>query len=270
MEILYCDSLETNTVNYTSFCYIFDFDFHTSILENKIRDLDAQLKGIAPVRKIINRYKHKKDDLVTEYIKTRSYTQNIDIDYVNYRALVKQFRSIFENPYRINISHFNNNKISAYHKLEALRNLIGSGIYCKTEEIQFPHLIGIKRNPPTINSIKEFINNINYEQDIIDDYSSHGADIDKLKSFGWIQNTIENPDYIFLRDAITTQRLNCDIAFVKKITGNSEFIWHVVCMKKTEYTFKNSHIYAINSQFPKNIGRNLQFDQNKAVFVRDS
>ena len=57
MEILYCDNLETNTVNYTSFSYIFDFDFHTSILENKIRDLDVQLKGIAPVRKIINRYK---------------------------------------------------------------------------------------------------------------------------------------------------------------------------------------------------------------------
>jgi len=184
--------------------------------------------------------------------------------------LVKQFRSIFENPYRIAITHFSNNKIRATYKLNALRNLIGSGIYCKTDEIQFPHLIGVKPNPPTINSVKEFIDNIHYEQDIIDDYTSHGADIDKLKSFGWIQNTIEEPDYVFLRDAITTQRLNCDIAFVKKITGNSEFTWHVVCMKKTEYTFKNNPVYAINSQFPKNIGRNLQFDQSKAVFVKNS
>lgn len=270
MEILYCDNLDMNTMSYASFNYIFDFNFHTNILENQIKDLDAQLEDISPVRNAINRYKHKKDDLVTRYIKTRTYTQNIDIDYINYRALVKQFRSIFENPYKIDMMHFGNNKIHTNHKLEALRSLIGAGIYCKTDEIQFPHLIGIKTNPPTINSIKEFINNIHYEQDIIEDYSSHGADIDKLKSFGWIQNTIEKPDYVFLQDAITTQRLNCDIAFVKKITGNSEFIWHVVCMKKREYTFKNNPVYAINSQFPKNIGRNLQFDQNKAVFVRNN
>ncbi len=268
MEILYCDNLQTNTLGYAAFNYVLSFNFQTTILEHQINELNLQLRDIEPVRNNINRYKHKKDDLTTIYIKTRNYSQNINMNYINYRALVKQFRSIFENPYKIDNSKLLNNRIRARHKLSALNSLIGTGIYCKTDEIHFPHLIGIRTNPPTINSIKEFINNIHYEQDILTDYLAHGADIDKLKSFGWIQNTIENPDIIFPEDAITSNHLKCDIAFVKKITTNSEFGWHVVCMKKTQYTFKNKPIYAINSQFPRSIGSNLQFDQSKAVYVK--
>jgi len=267
MNVVFCKCIPPRLLGHAQFIYDQSFTFSTSQIEDQISDLDDQLKKIHPVREKINQYKHKKDDLSTTYIKSRDYSQNIDIKYVNYRALVKQFRSIFEQPQKIQMRNFASNKIRDALKLNKLSTLIGSGVYCKTEEINFPHLIGIKNNPPTINTIKEFINNIHYEQDIIEDYGSHGMDVDKLKSFGWIQNTINDPDLVFLSDAITSRMLKCDIAFVKNINGNAEFNKHVVCMKET-HSFNGKPVYSINSQFPKNHGKNLQFDQNKAVFVK--
>ena len=176
--------------------------------------------------------------------------------------------NVFENPRAFSMNNFKNNIIKSKPKLLKLNNLIGSGFYCKTEEFHFPHLIGIKKSPPTINSIKQFIGNIHYEQSLIQDYTLHGMEVDKLNSFGWIKQTINDPDLVFLSDAITSSFLTCHIASVKKIIGNPNYHYHVVCMHKTKYSFKNKPVFAINSQFPKKIGCNLQFNSNKAVFVK--
>ena len=237
-------------------------------LEDRIYKINDGLHKINPVREKINELKHTKDQLAQNYIETRKYNENIEANCVNYRALVKQFRDKFETPRAFTINNFTNNKITNTRKIGKLIALIGSGFYSKTDDINFPHLIGIKKNPPTINSMKEFISNIHYEQDLIKDYALHGMDKEKLKSFGWINQTITNPDKVFLSDAITSAYLKCDIAFVKIINGNVDFSAHVVCMKKTNYTFKGKPIFTINSQFPKCNGNNLQFNQNKAVFVR--
>lgn len=240
MKIVFCHCTSSpRLLGHASFSHDETFTFSSNKIEHQIQHIDDELRAIFPIRDKINQYKHKKDELSTLYIQSQTYNQNLDIQYVNYRALIKQFRDIFENPYHIQLNHFSNNKIKNTLKLSGLNSLIGSGIYCKTEEINFPHLIGIKTNPPTINRIKDFINNIHYEQSLIKDYAIHNMDADKLKSFGWIKNTINDPDKVFLSNAITSTHLRCDIAFVKKIDGNPEFAWHIVCMTKTNYSFKN-------------------------------
>ena len=233
---------------------------------NNVKKYSLALSKLHYCRKRINDLKHIKDNAVKDYIVNKADNQEIKLDCLNYRALLKHYRETFLKPRHIGISLYPNNNVTNLTRLNAFNSIFSTGFYCETKYEEFPHLIGIKFDRNTKNSAYEFIQNIHYEKNLIKDYHSHGVDLEKLECYSWIQKTIYSPNYICTSHAIKANKLKADLIFVRMICNNTTYYAHVVCMKKSDYTFKSQPVYAINSQFAKKHNVRLQFDLTKAIF----
>lgn len=217
-------------------------------------------------RKRINDLKYQKDNAVKNYIKNKADDQELKLDCLNYRALLKHYRETFLKPRYINTTLYPNNQVLNTVRLNAFNSIFATGFYCETKYEEFPHLIGIKFNKNTRNAAYRFIQDIQYEKNLIEDYNSHGVDLEKLECYSWIEKTIYSPDYICTSHAIKASRLRADLIFIRMISNNLTYYAHIVCMKKSDYSFKGKSVYAINSQFAKKHNTRLQFDLSIPIF----
>lgn len=233
---------------------------------SNIKKYSFALEKLYYCRARINNLKHLKDDAVTKYINAKSSNEEIKLDCLNYRALLKYYRETFLKPRYLDTKLYLNNIVTNQTRLNDFNNIFGNGFYCETKYEEFPHLIGIKFDKNTRNAAYEFIQNIHYEKNLLKDYNNHGVDLEKLECYAWIKETIYKPNYICTRHAIKASKLNADLIFIRMIQNNNSYYAHVVCMKKSDYSFKGKPVYAINSQFPKKHHARLQFDLNIPIF----
>lgn len=231
-----------------------------------IKKYTNALAKLSFCRKRINNLKYLKDSKVKEYILNKNSNKEIKLECLNYRALLKHYRETFLKPRAISSNLYPNNQVTNQTRLNAFNTIFGNKFYCETKYEEFPHLIGIKFNRNTRNSAYKFIQDIQYEKNLIEDFNIHGVDLEKLECYSWIKRTIYEPDYICTEHAIKAKNLKADIIFIRIIKNNSSYYAHVVCMKKSDYKFKDKAVYAINSQFAKKHGTRLQFDLRFPIF----
>ncbi len=229
-------------------------------IEDEIRKYDSQLKELAVKRVEINDLKKAKDKLVKQYIIDTKAPKSLNIELLNYKALLFYFKDSFiKRSLILKLADYEKNG-----KLEA--NFINFFLDKKIELnkikwINFPHLIGIGDK-----KIDEFLDGIFYETNLIEDFKTHKGNVDKIKTFSWIYATLQNPKYIFDKDGIKENRkFKSDLIFVRRITRNSEYYWHVVGLGK------ESNGFFIQSQYPimgSENGLYNQFKSRKKIYER--
>ncbi len=64
---------------------------------------------ISALNKLYDRHKHLKDVAVTKYINSKSSNEEIKLDCLNYRALLKYYRETFLKPSYLDTTLYSNN-----------------------------------------------------------------------------------------------------------------------------------------------------------------
>jgi hypothetical protein len=209
--------------------------------------------------------------LVKEYISSTKQPNKLDLEILNYKAMLFYFidRFISDSDSPLDLSNY----LNRLAKKEIFENLFVNGkIFINTKYTNFPHLIGYKEEAesPHKKTNKQFLESIFYETNLIKDFSDHGCKRDKIETFSWIWNTLNKPTYIFLGDAISdSSNLEADIIFVRKKTKiisrtEKQRTYHYVSLIKID-AVKNT--YVINSHHPlTHSDFTLQFDINKKIY----
>lgn len=250
-------------------------------LEERIEDLIQELDAYSDSRKTINTLKHQKDRLILEYIELVKQPELLDIGLINYKALYFYFKANFieVSDKFLSFEDYNNNldRIQLANKTK-FEKAFGEDnrIYLDIKATNFPHLIGFKQDDKdefgSYDNTKnrEFLNNIYYETNLLEDYSDHGCDIDKIKTVSWIWNTLKKPLYVFQQDAIdsTKSNLKTDLLFVKKVKTDpigAKGTYHYVSLIKIQSSCKNK--YVINSHHPMTEDEfRVKYNTNKAIY----
>jgi hypothetical protein len=221
-------------------------------IENLIIHYDEFLDKLSIPRAKINELKKAKDKIVKEYIYETKAPKTLDINLLNYKALLFYFKDSFmKKTLTLKYEHYKNDisKLQPSKKESLKIYFIEDKVSIKLLHNNFPHLIGIKKPSNTINHnyIDEFLDDIFYETKLLEDYQSHKGDINKIKTFSWIYTTLRNPTYIVENDAIKKEKSNfeSDLVFIRKIFHNDSYDFHIVGLSKIEH-----QNYVIKSQFP--------------------
>lgn len=240
-------------------------------IETKIKHYDNFLEKLAIPRTKINEIKKIKDQLVKKYIFSTKAPKTLDVQLLNYKALLFYFKDSFiKKQLLLKLDSYNNDKsmLKSSKQNSFEKYFIDEKINIKVDFDNFPHLIGIKKPLKNFNYIDEFLDDIFYETKLLEDYKDHKGDIHKIKTFSWIFATLQNPIYIFDKDAIKKNKTNfeSDLTFVRKIKGNFEYKWHVLGLRERE----NRINYVINSQFPVKTDNEFyqKFDMKKKIYSR--
>jgi len=252
---------------------------NTSSKEDVIRHYDQFLDKLAIPRTKINELKKAKDKIVKEYILETQAPKTLNLELVNYKALLFYFKDSFiKRALSLSYSNYTSNDLS---QIQAIRQNNLVNYFCNGElnikltHNNFPHLIGIRKpmdsngNVLNHNYIDEFLDDIFYETKLIEDYHSHRGDENKIKTFSWIYATLRFPTIILEEDAIRNSRSNfkSDLIFVRKLYGNTEYKYHIVGVSK-----QDTCSYFIQSQFPiKNDNEfRSKFTQRKKIYQKSS
>lgn len=234
-------------------------------VEDKIKFYDDLLEKLTIPRAKINELKEKKDNLVKQYINETKAPKSLDIELLNYKALLFYFKDNFiKKPLTLRLTDYQTNG-----KLQNdFANFFFDGQIKinKVKWVGFPHLIGIK----DVN-IDKFLDGIFYEMNLLEDYKTHKGDVHKIKTFSWVIETLRNPTYVFDIKGIKAKHFKSDLVFIRKITGNCDnpkYYWHIVGLGKEVGGTENE--FFIRSQFPMQSEKELyrKFDKNKNIYKK--
>lgn len=246
-------------------------------VEDVIRHYNQFLDKLSIPRAKINELKKAKDKIVKEYILSTQAPATLDLQLINYKALLFYFKDSFiKRALSLSCSNYTSNDLSQIQR-DRQNNLVNyfcnGALNIKLTHNNFPHLIGIRKpsdsngNNINHNYIDEFLDDIFYETKLIEDYRSHRGDENKIKTFSWIYATLRFPTMILEEDAIRGNRSNfkSDLIFVRKLYGNTEYSYHIVGVSK-----QDTCNYFIQSQFPIKTDRefNSKFSQRKKVYQK--
>jgi hypothetical protein len=267
---------ETLSIDLDSFVHKLPTQTHP--IEEVIIHYDQFLERLATPRAKINELKKAKDRLIKEYIFMTKAPKTLDLNLLNYKALLFYFKDSFmKRSLALKYLYYNrNNDLSALQegKKDSLVNHFCNGkIEIKLTYENFPHLIGIRKptdsrgNVINHNFIDEFLDDIFYETKVLEDFRSHKGDENKIKSFSWIYATLQNPTMILERDAIkSSSKFGSDLIFVKKIFNSTEYKYHIVGLSRVDC----GCTYVIRSQFPieRDIDFNKKFNKRRKIYQR--
>jgi len=137
----------------------------------------------------------------------------------------------------------------------------------------FPHLIGIsglRNNSGNIISRaqpREFLDGVLYQWILLNHHDEFILDSEKLKVLPWMHQTLSNPTYILLANAInsTGTNFNADIIFVRRILRSDKYAFHLVGLKN-----EKNNDFAFKSQFAITKERHYRikkmFNLDKAIY----
>jgi len=247
-------------------------------IEDVIRHYDQFLDRLSIPRAKINELKKAKDKIVKEYILHTQAPATLDLQLINYKALLFYFKDSFiKRALSLSYSNYSSNDLSQIQRARQnnLVNYFCNGVLnIKLTHNNFPHLIGIRKptdsngNITNHNYIDEFLDDIFYETKLIEDYRSHRGDENKIKTFSWIYATLSFPTLILEENAIRGSHSNfkSDLIFVRKLYGsNREYCYHIVGVSK-----QDTCSYFIQSQFPIKTDREFhaKFNQRKKIYQK--
>jgi len=249
----------------------------TTTVEDVIRHYNQFLDKLSIPRAKINELKKAKDKIVKEYILSTQAPVTLDLQLINYKALLFYFKDSFiKRALSLSYSNYTSNDLSQIQRARQnnLVNYFCNGeLNIKLTHNNFPHLIGIRKptdsngNIINHNYIDEFLDDIFYETKLIEDYRSHRGDENKIKTFSWIYATLSFPTMILEEDAIRGNRSNfkSDLVFVRKLYGNTEYSYHIVGVSK-----QDTCSYFIQSQFPIKTDTEFisKFNQRKKIYQK--
>jgi len=239
-------------------------------IEDEIREYDNQLNELADCRSKINDLKKAKDKLVKQYIIDTKAPKILDINLLNYKALLFYFKDNFiKTSLTLKLVNYENNG-----KLEAnFIDFFSKGkINIKSQFNNFPHLIGIKNERHISGYMDEFMDGIFYETNLLEDYEKHNSesytrDIHKIKTFSWIIETLHNPTHVFEQNAIRKKasvKFKSDLIFARRIQNDSKYKWHIVGLKKIggNFVIQSNFPIKTNGEFKK------KFDLDKKIYEK--
>lgn len=251
-------------------------DLQDAIIESKIKKFDTIEKEIehynklleqnSYARKVINTYKYKKDKLIIQYIEETTQPNKLKKHLINYKALFFYFKKKFiESNHVLSIELFEHsgNYLADEFKEYFCRD---NRIVLKTLYTNFPHLIGFKNNDDEnvlMQNAKlndDFLNKIFYETNLIEDYETHGCDLDKIQSISWIEKTLKKPNYVFTMDALNDSKLKATLIFVR-INKNTVHYTSLINIKDNKFAINSHHSLSI-TKYQK------MFTEEKAIFKR--
>ena len=236
--------------------------------EKEILKYNKLLERYSISRKDINILKRAKDKLVKEYIFNTKIPKILDLELLNYKALLFYFKDSFiRRTLQLKYEHYiNKNDLNSLQNIKksTLETIFNSNsISIKSTYDNFPHLIGIKNSENSKNFINEFLEDIFYETKLLEDFKDHKGDENKIKTFSWIYSTLQSPTMILERDAIkSNSKFRSDLIFVKKIFNSKEYKYHIVGLGKIDNN------YVIKSQFPISTEDefNKKFNRRKKIY----
>lgn len=216
------DSINTKVEEYS------DIDLLT-----RIDMLNKSLDEKKDIRKEINLLKYAKDELIKEYIENTVQPFKLKLRYINYKALFFYFKKHFiETTKTVSLNTFSESEYEIKEEFKDFFNGIQNISYIiQTLYTNFPHLIGFKNgndgDGKYINSKlnEDFLNKIFYETNLIDDYKTHGCDLDKIQALSWIDKTLKKPNYIFNKQGVaSTSKLEGSLIFVRIVKGTVHYV----------------------------------------------
>jgi hypothetical protein len=249
---------------------------NNTLLQN-ITNIDKELNNHDTIRNKINSLKIEKDSFIKQYIEETKMPDKLNIEYLNYKALLFYFLEHFTyEDMTLKYQDYSNNlsKISLTKRREFQEFFYNSlPIKINVQLSNFPHLIGYKDkyfdqvSQTLINqksTKKEFIRNILYESNLTNDYEKDGCHTDKIEAFSWIISTLKKPIFIFDKDGIKpNSNLKADIIFIRKKSG----LYHYVSLKKHLGSTENE--YYINSHHHMSeLNFRRKFYDNKIIYSR--
>lgn len=242
-------------------------------IEDIIDNFNKELKKYENEREIINALKIKKDECIKEYIEMTKFPQPLELEYLNYKALLFYFLETFTyKNMTLGFDIYNNDLTKVQESLRSTFQEIfidGKPIKINVNLMNFPHLIGYKdyyvedgKKIYSKSTKDEFVKNIFYESNLTYDYKLDGCDTSKIQAFSWIKKTLYKPLYVFTDEALKLSSLKTDIVFVRRKKGK----YHYVSLKKhignvdNEY-YINSHHHITQEEF------NEKFNLNKKIYM---
>lgn len=241
-------------------------------IEDAIDNFNKELKKHENEREIINALKIKKDEYIKKYIEETKFPETLNLEYLNYKALLFYFLETFTyKNMTLKFDLYNNNLEKVQESLRTKFQEIfidDKPVKINVNLMNFPHLIGYKDyhiedgKKIYLKSTKnEFVKNIFYESNLTHDYELDGCDISKIQAFSWIEKTLYKPIYVFTKDSLKLSSLKTDIIFVRR----KDKQYHYVSLKKhlgnidNEY-YINSHHHITQKEF------NEKFYFNKRIY----
>lgn len=251
-------------------------DLQDAIIESKIKHFDSiekeiehynrLLKEKSIVRKEINTYKYKKDELITQYIEETTQPNKLKQHLINYKALFFYFKKKFiESNHILDIDLYDHSGNFLSDEFKDNFN-IDNRIILKTLYTNFPHLIGFKNkdDESILNQNAklndDFLNKIFYETNLLEDYETHGCDLDKIQSISWIEKTLRKPNYVFTMDALKNSKLEATLIFVRISRGTVHYT-SLVNIKDNKFAINSHHSLGI-AKYKK------MFDEEQAIYKR--
>lgn len=243
----------------------------TEYIEDAIDNFNKELKKHETEREIINALKIKKDEYIKEYIEETKFPEPLELEYLNYKALLFYFLETFTyKNMTLKFNLYNNNLDKVQESLRSKFQEIfvdGKPIKINVNLMSFPHLIGYKdydieggKRVYSKSTKDEFIKNIFYESNLTHDYELDGCDTSKIQAFSWIKKTLYKPLYVFTKDSLRVSNLKTDIIFVRR----KDKQYHYVSLKKHLRNIDNE--YYINSHHITQEEFNEKFHLNKRIY----
>jgi len=215
-----------------------------------------------------NKYNNAKE--IINYITSIRAPQQISKSKITLLALMDFFQKKYvSKTFKVNLKKIPNN---------IRESLAWSEINIISKINNFPHLIGVSSSRNNVGEIisrkqpREFLDGIFYQWILLDYHENFILDFEKLEVFPWIHQTLSNPTYILLDNAIKKigTKFHADIIFIRRILHSDKYAFHLVGLKNE----KNNN-FAFKSQFAIKIYRQYRlkkmFNLEKAVynFYRD-
>lgn len=233
-------------------------------VENDAKQLKI-LNEVDQLLKDINKNRYQNATKIIKYLKSIRAPELIDFKKVTLFTILNFFQMTYVSRtftidlqrYPEQIQHFFN----------------GDKFFIKSVLNNLPHLIGISSPRNEVGEViskaqpREFLNGVLYQWLLLNSHDNYKLDFEKLEVFAWIHQTLLNPTYILLSDAINKDvtKFHADLIFIRAIYKSSKYSYHLVGLKK-----ENIMVYNFMSQFAikkENSYRlNYMFDTKKAIY----
>ena len=244
-----------------------------SLIKLKIDNIDAKshidrIKSLNEIDELllnINKCKYEDSKKIIQYLKSIRSPEQISTFKINLLALMDFFQKTYvTNTFKVKL-----NKIPKY----TLEKLPWESVNIISKINNFPHLIGIsglRDNSGKITSRvqpRKFLDGVLYQWILLNNHEDFILDSEKLEVLPWMHQTLSNPTYILLNNAInpTETNFDADIIFIRRILYSDKYAFHLVGLKNE----KNNN-FAFKSQFAITKERHYRikkmFDLEKAVY----
>ena len=213
----------------------------------------------------INKKRYENAQDIINYIKSIRSPVQINKIEVTLLSLMDFFQKTYvSKTFKVNLS-----RIPKY----ILKKLNYSEINIISKINNFPHLIGISGIRDDLGNIisrtrpRKFLDGVLYQWILLNNYDDFKLDFEKLEVIPWMHQTLSNPTYILLDDAIKTEgtKLHADMIFIRRIFNSDKYSFHIVALKN-----ENNDIFTFKSQFAIKKNRyhriNKMFDLKKATY----